>query len=226
MIEKIVPSFVATKEAEADSKEVLPLQEERFILGAIEGRRREFAAGRTCARHALERLGIQPVAIPAGDDRAPIWPNGIVGSITHCPGYRAAAVAHHRHVSAIGIDAEPNIRLPNAVLRRIMLPAECGLLEEVGFQNDVAWDRLAFSAKESTFKAAYGLVRHRFDFRDYELRIRPVEREFTIRFHNDNKESLPEIAGRWLVESGYLITTVVVLPSVSPLNVTVRHPLP
>lgn len=76
-------------------------------------RQREFATARSCARTALARLGVPPVPVLASPRGAPRWPAGVVGSITHCDGYRAAAVAYTRDVVSLGIDAEPDEPLPN-----------------------------------------------------------------------------------------------------------------
>src|SRR5688500_16527321 len=92
MLEELVPTSVATAEAFEDDG-AAPLPEERNLVArAVEPRRREFGTTRACARTALGRLGVDPVPIPRGPGGAPRWPAGIVGSLTHCAGYRAAAV--------------------------------------------------------------------------------------------------------------------------------------
>src|SRR5438045_3856440 len=69
---------------------------------AVARRRRDFSAGRWCARQALAALGISPVAIPVGPNREPRWPAGVVGSIAHSHSHCAAVVALSRHVAALG----------------------------------------------------------------------------------------------------------------------------
>ena len=81
-------------------------EEAAAVQHAVEKRRREFAVGRMLARAALAAIGDPPSAIPTGNHREPVWPAGIVGSITHCAGYCAAAVARDAMVVALGIDAE------------------------------------------------------------------------------------------------------------------------
>src|SRR5688500_10573337 len=61
-------------------------EEEKAVAGALERRRREFALGRMHARRALGSLGYPDVCIGVRHDRAPLWPAGIVGSITHTQG--------------------------------------------------------------------------------------------------------------------------------------------
>ena len=109
MIEEILPPAVAAAEAFGDRPDAELFPEEHAVMGRATGKRRgEFATGRACARDALARLGRPPVAILPGDRGAPGWPPGIVGSITHCAGYRAAAVGPAADVLAIGLDAEPD----------------------------------------------------------------------------------------------------------------------
>src|SRR5215831_1984935 len=114
MIERILPSRVAVAEAFGDdpAAELLP-QECNVIARATESRQREFATARACARAALARLGQPAVAVLRGPGGAPQWPDGVAGSITHCPGYRAAAVALIRDVISLGVDAEPDEPLPD-----------------------------------------------------------------------------------------------------------------
>ena len=95
-----------------------------LVARAVDRRRAEFTTVRTCARIALGRLGLPPAPLLTGSKREPLWPAGVVGSITHCDGYRAAAVARASEVAAIGIDAEPHDPLPDGILDRVTLPAE------------------------------------------------------------------------------------------------------
>src|SRR5258708_33184115 len=109
MIERILPSWVAAVESFGDDPAaVLFPQERAAIARASESRRREFATARACARAAMTRLGLSEVAVLPGSRGAPQWPEGVTGSITHCAGYRAAAVALTRDVVSLGVGAEPN----------------------------------------------------------------------------------------------------------------------
>ena len=113
MIEKILPDAVASCEAFDDPPDATLLPEEEAVISrAVEKRRREFRTVRHCARRALSELRLPPAAVLPGERREPAWPPGIVGSLTHCTGYRAAAVAHRRDVLTVGIDAEPHEPLP------------------------------------------------------------------------------------------------------------------
>src|SRR6185369_16867773 len=122
---RILPPEVAAAEAYEDRlDDVLFPEEEAVVSQAVERRRREFVTGRACARRALAALGVPPAPLLPGPRREPLWPAGVVGSITHCEGYRACAVARDTAIASIGIDAEPNAPLPDGVLRLVSLPEE------------------------------------------------------------------------------------------------------
>src|SRR5829696_6355628 len=117
MIDAICPRTVRVVEAYDDLVPVALFPEEcAVIASAVEKRQREFATVRYCARAALAKLGVPPSPLLPGDRGAPNWPDGIVGSMTHCERFRAAAVARSSEVLTIGIDAEPNDHLPEGVL--------------------------------------------------------------------------------------------------------------
>ncbi|MFI7358413.1 4'-phosphopantetheinyl transferase [Streptomyces avidinii] len=169
MLELILPTAVAYAESFADVPESTLLPEELEALGAArhEGRRREFTTVRDCARRALADLGVPPVAVLPGERGAPVWPHGVVGSMTHCPGYRAAAVASRTRVRAVGIDAEPHEALPGRVLEAVARAEELERLAALTAGcPQVHWDRLLFCVKESVYKAWFPMTRRRLGFGD------------------------------------------------------------
>src|ERR1700690_841941 len=125
VIEEILPPVVATGESFDDILDA-PLfpEEEALLAKAVDKRRREFTTARACARAALSKLGVPAVPIVPGFRGAPQWPAGVVGSITHCDGYRACAVAHENDIVTIGLDAEPHAELPDGVLKAVSLAPE------------------------------------------------------------------------------------------------------
>src|SRR5260370_38373827 len=114
MLEAIVPGglYVAESFGDAGAAGALFPAEEAAVAGAAQKRRREFAAVRACARRALTSAGFEPGPVPRGSSGAPVWPPGVVGSMTHCDGYRACAIGRADAYAAIGIDAEPHELLP------------------------------------------------------------------------------------------------------------------
>jgi 4'-phosphopantetheinyl transferase EntD len=203
-------TFTDTVSAGAAGRVLFP-EEEAVVARAVDKRRREFTTGRACARAALARLGIPPVPILPGARGAPQWPAGVVGSITHCDGYRAAAVAWAHDVTALGLDAEPNEPLPDGVLAVVTIPAERDRLA-TQFREDagVCWDRLLFCAKEAVYKAWYPLTGRWLGFEQADVTIDPAAGRFTAQLLTDGP--LDSFAGRWLARDGLLLTTVALLP--------------
>ena len=175
MIEEILPPEVATAEAFDDgAPAVLFPAEEAAMARAVPKRRREFTTGRVCARAALAKLGLPPAPIVPGPRGAPQWPAGVTGSITHCAGYRASAVAHLKDLAGIGLDAEPNAPLPDGVLERIAVPQEQAWLPGLAAAvPGVSWDRLLFCAKESVYKAWFPLTRRWLGFEQAAITVDP-----------------------------------------------------
>ena len=214
MIEEILPGCVAVAESRGDVLDATLFPEEEATVGrAVEKRRREFATGRACARAALTRLGVPAQPIPGGDHGAPRWPAGIVGSITHCEGYRACAVARSNELSSVGIDAEPNEPLPEGVLGDIALPQERESL--LGLQRDspeVHCDRLLFSMKEAVYKAWFPLARRWLGFEDAVIAIDPGDGSFSARLlvpgPSMGGAGLRGFRGRWLVRDGLVLTAI------------------
>jgi 4'-phosphopantetheinyl transferase EntD len=219
VIEAILPASVAVAEARADGGEGELFPQEREAVGrAVEKRRAEFATGRACARRALRQLGVEAAAIPSGERGEPRWPDGVVGSITHCEGYRAAAVARAGDLITLGIDAEPLQPLPEGLLADIALPGERARLAELTREDPaVSWDRLLFSAKESVYKAWFPLAERWLGFEDASLTLDPERREFSARLLVPGPavggREVKGFSGRWLVADGVVATAIAVAAS-------------
>lgn len=209
---------VETRPAEARSgdpalvDDSLLFDEERALVTAVApGRFRDFVLGRRCARLAIEGLGRTPAPILVGERRQPLWPEGVVGAITHTEGYVAAAVARAGEVASVGIDAEADERLPDGVERRIVRPDEQRLLalDDVGV---AAVDRLIFSAKEAVYKAWFPLTGEWLGFLDARLELDPQRRCFEAHVLVDapvvHGRRLQVFAGRYASIDGVIITTV------------------
>jgi 4'-phosphopantetheinyl transferase EntD len=213
VIEKILPAAIASADAFADPSDALLFpEEEELVAGAVEKRRREFATARDCARRALGSLGVAPGPILRGERGAPQWPAGIVGSITHCAGYRAAAVAYDRDILTIGLDAEPDEPLPDSVLDLVSLPDERARLNELAAVPGTCWDRLLFSAKESVYKAWFPVTGRWLGFEDVDITINALECLFearlTIPAPTVGGSALAGFTGRWLACDGLVVTAI------------------
>lgn len=215
MISEILPASVAAAESFVDTSAALFPKEEASLVGAVDERRREFVTGRTCARRALAQLGFAPVAITRGARGAPRWPDGVVGSITHCDGYRASAVARAREILCVGIDAEPAGALPDRVFRRIALAQEHVWIREcAAADRTVSWDRLLFSAKEAVYKAWYPLTGRRLEFGDSLVSFDAAHGTFDARFLVPGptvaERRLSGFTGRWLARDGLVLTAIAI----------------
>lgn len=219
MIDEIVPSVVSAVETFGDPAcAFLYPEEEAFLARAVEKRRREFTTGRWCARSALSRLGMPASPILPGPRGAPQWPRGIIGSITHCPGYRAAVVARTEDISGIGIDAEPNAPLPEGVGNVIAQPEELVQLGDLtDRQPDICWDRLLFSAKESVYKTWFPLMKRWLSFDEASIRIDWISGALWAKVLVPPPLPVGGLhdgfTGRWLKRGDLIVTSVVVTPS-------------
>jgi 4'-phosphopantetheinyl transferase EntD len=140
-----------------NERELRP-EERAAIVGAVPARLAEFATGRVAARRALRSLGHDPVALPVGPDRAPIWPVGIAGSITHADGI---AVAVARWGRPIGIDIEEDTPLALDLWPVICDQSE---LDRLPPSDRGRMVRHVFAAKEALFKAQEDGQRAMFGF--------------------------------------------------------------
>jgi 4'-phosphopantetheinyl transferase EntD len=214
MLAEILPADAAVVEARGDIADATLFPEEKEAIGrAVEKRRREFRTGRACARAALAQLGVEAQAIPSGPRGEPQWPARIVGSITHCDGYRACALARSNDLIAIGIDAEPDAPLPDGVIGDIALPEERRALDALAGQEPaVNWDRLLFSAKEAVYKAWFPLAERWLGFEDAMVEIDREGRLFSARLlvpgpRVEDRE-LRGFSGRWIARDGLLLAAI------------------
>ncbi|MGO2111275.1 MAG: 4'-phosphopantetheinyl transferase family protein [Pseudoclavibacter sp.] len=220
---------------DVEPSEALLAPESRHVEGAVASRRAEFATVRACARLAMGRLGVPDAAgtpIVPGRDRAPAWPPGVVGAITHCEGVRAAAVAREGTVASLGIDAEPAEPLSGDVLDLVATRRERAELRGLARERpDVPWARVLFSAKESVFKAWYPLTRAWLGFDECEVDFgvdaastgnagsragvrSAVSGTFDafplMRGLAPDGRVLGRFRGRWAIDAGAVLTAVVV----------------
>jgi 4'-phosphopantetheinyl transferase EntD len=215
LLSQVLPDVVATAETYSDPDGLTPLpEEEPLIARSVAKRRNEFITVRHCAREALGKLDVGPVPILKGDKGEPCWPEGIVGSLTHCEGFRGAVVARSTQVRSVGIDAEPHGVLPKGVLGAVALPAEQDAVATL--EGDLHWDRILFCAKEATYKAWFPLTHRWLGFEDahitFELDSSGTSGTFLSRILIDpTAESGPpltELPGRFTVSNGLVLTAI------------------
>ncbi|MCM1973259.1 4'-phosphopantetheinyl transferase superfamily protein [Streptomyces sp. G1] len=217
MIEELLPDSVVTVaaygEEDASPADLYP-EEAAVVAQAVDKRRREFAAVRSCARRAMEKLGVPPQPLLPGERGAPRWPDGLTGSMTHCDGYCAAALVRAEDLASLGIDAEPDERLPGGVLPAVSLPGEAQRIDRLaGERPEIRWDRLLFSAKESVYKAWFPLTGKWLDFTEADIDLRPGG-TFTATLLVPGPlvrgRRLDVFEGRWTAGRGLVATAVTV----------------
>lgn len=179
MIDRLLaplPRAVFAAETTGDLEVPLYAAEHAALAGAVARRRAEFTTGRALAGRALAAAGVTPrPCLAPADAGMPPWPPGYVGSMTHCEGYRAAAVAARDDYVTIGIDAEPHAPLPPGVLEHVTRAAEREQLRALAeAEPHTAWDRVLFSAKESIYKSWYPLQRRWLGFEDIRVDLTPT----------------------------------------------------
>lgn len=209
---------LACAELFTDPPGLTPLPtEEPLIAKSVAKRRNEFITVRHCARAALGKLGLPPTPILKGDKGEPCWPDGLVGSLTHCAGYRGAVVGRSAAVRSVGIDAEPHDVLPNGVLDAISLAPE---RQEVAVKKRLTalhWDRILFCAKEATYKAWFPLTGRWLGFEDAQItfEVDPLGSagSFVSQILIDGSAlsgpPLTTLTGRWSVDRGLVLTAIV-----------------
>jgi 4'-phosphopantetheinyl transferase EntD len=154
---RLFPACVRVAEmnpCEADPSRLHPA-EQRQIDRAAPARRGEYSAGRLLARSLLDSLGAAPAPLLNGPDRAPAWPAGFVGSISHCPTLCAVVVASRWDICAIGVDVEPAVALDADVEPLVLTARDRDSIAQLPLRIRVIGARLVFSAKEAFYKALY-----------------------------------------------------------------------
>ena len=124
-------------------------------------REQEYSLGRYCAKQAINAIGIDCNEIQSSMYGFPIWPKGIVGSISHSKGTCLSAVAKFENFQALGIDVEQFNRMKERSLERITHPKE---VAEIG--SDLKKATLLFSVKEAFYKAQFPIFKTRLNFKD------------------------------------------------------------
>jgi 4'-phosphopantetheinyl transferase EntD len=133
----------------------------------------EFTAGRLCARRAMAELGIHDFALVSAPNRRPVWPSGLVGSITHTKGFCAAVVAPQSRFLGLGIDTENAGRVTPELWERICVEAERAWIGTLPPQRQAAAAALVFACKEAVYKCQSPLTDEWLDFED--LRVEPED---------------------------------------------------
>lgn len=184
------------------------------LAQAVPKRKLEFLAGRYCARRAIAGLGLANTGeIPIGEKREPLWPAGLIGSITHSKGFASAVVASNQQLAGIGIDSEQLIaeRTAANVSSHILVESEFYEANRELVDSAREYLTLIFSAKESIFKCLYPQVQQYFDFRDAEVELDATAGKFRFRLKRSLTEQFPagfEGSGVYTLAQDFVHTAV------------------
>lgn len=206
MFEDLLPSAACSEMFSDVPESTMFFAEAATVAGAVEERRREFGTVRHCARKALSAIGIDAGPILPDIDGVPRWPEGAVGSMTHCKGYRAAVVAPSGALRSIGIDAEINAPLPSMLHDLVLSDEELVHLRELaGAFPCTHWDRIIFCAKEAVFKAWFPITRTWLDYADVSVTIH-ADNAFSAFVHSYPTAGVgPAFVGRWMTSRGIIL---------------------
>jgi len=184
-------------------------EEWTYIRKAAPKRRAEFGTGRVYARRALAALGVVPGPLLSGADRAPLWPTGIIGSITHTSSYCAVVARRSPPCRSVGLDAEVLRPLDDAMVNLVSTPAERGLLSGRPRRGRDALALLLFSAKEAYYKLQYQITGRTLDFQDIDIDVQLAARSFEARTLTEGvPPELARVRGRFRYAAGKVLCGV------------------
>lgn len=136
----------------ADVAALLP--EERLLFGAAPpARLAASGAARDLARALAARLDLRLGPIGRTAFGAPIWPEGLVGSLAHDDTWAVAALARTDRIIRLGIDVEPLEPLPDELRDLVLTPTD--RWRDLDAPHP---DRIAFTAKEAVYKAVHPAI--------------------------------------------------------------------
>lgn len=209
-------ALVAELRGPGDPKALLP-DEADGLHRAVPKRAQEFAAGRLCARRLLSEFGIEDFPLKAAKDRQPLWPDSLVGSITHTAGFCAAVAARKNQTRALGIDSELAASVREELWRWICTPDETSWLRTLPPAEQSAAATLIFSAKEAFYKCQFPLVQERLVFHDASVDVGSWAEQGTFEIRANRPIALARHAtlplqGRYLFHEEW-ITTGIALPA-------------
>ena len=181
-------------------------EEEKILRDVSPKRRWEFVSGRKCAHLAMEALGFNPAPVLSGDKDEPLWPDGVVGSITHSKNYVAAAIAPRSKMLSLGLDAEIDEPLPEKILARIGNEEEIRWVQAARGRDLLNPGKLLFSAKEATYKAWYPVAKEWLGFQDAHIVFDSANQTFTASISKPGP--VEKLSGSFAIVQGVILTAI------------------
>jgi 4'-phosphopantetheinyl transferase EntD len=181
------------------------------ISGASARRKREFLVGRVLARKLLTEFDVVDHDLLIGADRAPEWPTGLLGSITHSDRICGVVVAEPGpELQGIGLDVEPAEALEEDLWGLLCTRRERDWLAGLPAKERGLMARLMFSAKEAVYKCQYRVTRRFLEFEDVELDVDPESGSFTAKLLAPGMKGDVRPRGGWRVSEGFLVSLATV----------------
>lgn len=210
LINSLFPLQVITVEADPTLvRETCYPEEEAYVRNAMPKRRQEFTAGRLCARRALTQFGVKNLPLLVGKYREPIWPPGIVGSISHTERYCGVAIAWKTEIESLGLDVELTRKLSGDYWKQICTRQELSWINSLPSDRRQENAALIFSAKECLYKCQYAISKRWLDFHDVTITVNPDIGEFEATFAVNVGNSFKRgtcLNGKYLFYHGYVFT--------------------
>lgn len=187
------------------SLDALHAAERALVARAVPKRQHEFASGRRLARALLAELGCGDAPLLADAQRAPLWPAGFVGSISHGHGVCVAAVARRGAIAGIGVDVEAADAVHAELWSRVLCANEEAWLRARPAGEQTALAAVFFSAKEAVYKAQFPITAARLGFHDVELELDAAGGAFRARVPGFARP----VAGSFALRAPWVLTGLV-----------------
>jgi len=202
------PGLLVRAAGVADRTDLLFPEELAIVTGAVDKRRAEYSTGRWLARELMAELELPSSPIPRGENREPLWPAGVAGTITHAGEVAVASVARREHVRAVGLDLEVWTRMEEKLHRRVFTDRERRQLESLPAEAP----GMLFSAKEAGYKATFPLAGRFVGFQDAEAEVDWDAGEFRFRYVGDHRPSavMEAGSGRFLICGQFVLCLFII----------------
>ena len=217
LFDALLPSSVALEESTperfGDDLCELTEGEAALMAKAVAKRRREYTAGRVLARRAAVKLGLGPIEVLPRADRAPQWPEGVVGSITHTRGHVAVALARAESFAGLGLDVERADPLKSRLWDMICTDEDRAMLARYEEPERSLMAKIVFSAKEAAYKAQFALTEQFLGFSAMHIELDLASARFLATFRQEAGDAFrpgDTLIGRF-VRTEELVATAVVI---------------
>lgn len=200
---------IACTGVDGDPQRLYP-EEFAAVRQAVARRQREYAAGRQAARQAMMDIGWPPMAIPSASDRSPVWPEGLVGSISHTNRSCVAVVCPSHQVCGIGVDLEYDLPMNDDLWSTICTPEELAWVAAQDASLQGLWVTRMFSAKEAYFKWQYPQTGQMLEFRDVHVALHIQSMSFHVGLVEVTRArtNLRRSFGQLLIPDGVVLAVV------------------